>query len=732
MKPLALDRLTRGLAVAGMLLPLIVGVLSAQPVAEGDDPHAGHTHGAGEAHAHHVHQHNATVPPPPAPDWPAETLELFARTPIQAEGRVKPLSTFARFELVRLSGKSRVRLEDGSRLDSLAWLLNCLFYPHVAQHYPVILVENPAVMRAVGLPDEEPRRRFSLVELDPAAAAITALAQQAVQKEDKARTLFERQVLALYQNYAELNDLLQGLLFARTPIVDEGQAAVAEQLEGISAREMRELPYSGLLNLLPRMIDRLPDPTDPAARERLNEPENQQLMGLIARIEAVANRSRALALIPPMSDREREEYYSAGTLLTAAAGGQAGPELALLGALEQLPEQLGDPERFRATLAGFVSESQSAVAARGDAPHLELEIFFYRLKPFHWGLLLFLLGFVLVGLVWLQPGNRWFAGAAWSATGAATLLLIVGITLRCIIRVRPPVSTLYETTLFIPAVAIVVALAIEWINRRRVALSLAAALGVVGLFVANAYELREGGDTMGRLVAVLNSNFWLSTHVTTVTMGYSAGLLAAALGHVYIFTRLVAPGRRELLRQVARMCYGVICFGLLFSFVGTVLGGIWANYSWGRFWGWDPKENGALLIVLANLMILHARLGGYLRDLGICISAVLLAIVVTLSWWGVNLLGIGLHSYGFTTGIMGRLLVFWAIESVVVAVGLLVHARDAAVRRATAGVAGAEGAAGAAGEYSGSGATGREGTEGTPATQGAGDRRIIEPINRFH
>jgi len=255
---------------------------------------------------------------------------------------------------------------------------------------------------------------------------------------------------------------------------------------------------------------------------------------------------------------------------------------------------------------------------------------------------------------------------------------------------------------------------------------------VVGLFVANAYELREGGDTMGRLVAVLNSNFWLSTHVTTVTMGYSAGLLAAALGHVYIFTRLVAPGRRELLRQVARMCYGVICFGLLFSFVGTVLGGIWANYSWGRFWGWDPKENGALLIVLANLMILHARLGGYLRDLGICISAVLLAIVVTLSWWGVNLLGIGLHSYGFTTGIMGRLLVFWAIESVVVAVGLLVHARDAAVRRATAGVAGAEGAAGAAGEYSGSGATGREGTEGTPATQGAGDRRIIEPINRFH
>jgi ABC-type transport system involved in cytochrome c biogenesis permease subunit len=124
------------------------------------------------------------------------------------------------------------------------------------------------------------------------------------------------------------------------------------------------------------------------------------------------------------------------------------------------------------------------------------------------------------------------------------------------------------------------------------------------------------------------------------------------------------------------MAYGTICFGLLFAFLGTMLGGIWANKSWGRFWGWDPKENGALLIVLWNLTILHARMGGYIRDLGVCIAAVFGAVIVSMSWWGVNLLGVGLHSYGFTSGIFGLLAAFWLIETFVMALGLAASARD--------------------------------------------------------
>jgi ABC-type transport system involved in cytochrome c biogenesis permease subunit len=96
------------------------------------------------------------------------------------------------------------------------------------------------------------------------------------------------------------------------------------------------------------------------------------------------------------------------------------------------------------------------------------------------------------------------------------------------------------------------------------------------------------------------------------------------------------------------MIYGVVCFALLFSFTGTILGGIWADQSWGRFWGWDPKENGAVLIVLWNALILHARWGGLIRHRGLAVLAVLGNVVTAFSWFGTNLLGIGLHSYGFT------------------------------------------------------------------------------------
>src|SRR6185436_3236347 len=112
--------------------------------------------------------------------------------------------------------------------------------------------------------------------------------------------------------------------------------------------------------------------------------------------------------------------------------------------------------------------------------------------------------------------------------------------------------------------------------------------------------------------------------------------------------------------------YGVTCFGLLFAFVVTVLGGIWANYSWGRFWGWDPKENGAALICLCMLASLHARMGGYIREMGVHLAAIFTGCVVAFSWWGVNLLGVGLHSYGFTSGIWTATYVFWASQAAMI------------------------------------------------------------------
>ena len=111
--------------------------------------------------------------------------------------------------------------------------------------------------------------------------------------------------------------------------------------------------------------------------------------------------------------------------------------------------------------------------------------------------------------------------------------------------------------------------------------------------------------------------------------------------------------------------FGATIFALFFTLFGTILGGIWADQSWGRFWGWDPKENGALLIVMWQIMILHMRISGYIKPTGFALGMIMNNIVVVLAWFGVNLLSIGLHSYGFASGIAMNLIIFSSIELVI-------------------------------------------------------------------
>jgi cytochrome c biogenesis factor len=192
-----------------------------------------------------------------------------------------------------------------------------------------------------------------------------------------------------------------------------------------------------------------------------------------------------------------------------------------------------------------------------------------------------------------------------------------------------------------------------------------------------AHNLALGGDTMEMMRAVLDTNFWLATHVVTVTMGYAATFFAGVLAIAYIALGVTTPllkvqtGATDLGKALANMVYAIVCFATLFSFAGTVLGGIWADQSWGRFWGWDPKENGALLIVLWNAIILHARWGGLLRDRGIMNLAIFGNVVTSFSWFGVNMLGVGLHSYGFMDQAFVWLLIFTGSQVAIILLGLL-------------------------------------------------------------
>jgi len=156
-----------------------------------------------------------------------------------------------------------------------------------------------------------------------------------------------------------------------------------------------------------------------------------------------------------------------------------------------------------------------------------------------------------------------------------------------------------------------------------------------------------------------------------VTIGYSATFLAGFLAVAYILLGVFTPlMRSELGKSLPKTVYGVICFASLASFVGTVLGGIWADQSWGRFWGWDPKENGAALIVLMNLLILHARWGGMVRERGVAVLAVGGNIVTAWSWFGTNMLGVGLHSYGFMASAVFWLALFMLSQLLIMGIGL--------------------------------------------------------------
>jgi ABC-type transport system involved in cytochrome c biogenesis permease subunit len=235
---------------------------------------------------------------------------------------------------------------------------------------------------------------------------------------------------------------------------------------------------------------------------------------------------------------------------------------------------------------------------------------------------------------------------------------------------RPPVTNLYSSALFIGWAAAALGLVLEAIWPRSIGVAVSSMLGFGTLMIAHFLSL--DGDTMIMLRAVLDTNFWLATHVVIVTLGYAATFVAGILGIIYVvrgvFTRHVT---KEMSKAFASMVFAIVCFATLFSFVGTVLGGIWADQSWGRFWGWDPKENGALIIVLWNALILHARMGGMVRERGLMNLAIFGNIVTSWSWFGTNMLGIGLHSYGFMGAAFWTLLGWVGFNLALIAIGLI-------------------------------------------------------------
>ena len=219
-----------------------------------------------------------------------------------------------------------------------------------------------------------------------------------------------------------------------------------------------------------------------------------------------------------------------------------------------------------------------------------------------------------------------------------------GICARMILHGYPPVTDLYSSAVFIGWGAALSGLLLE--HRLRDGLSLAGAsfAGFAALCAAHGIA---GPGTPEALQAVLNTRFWLIVHVLTISLGYCAILLAGGLAAVSVLREaLGGASHRADARHMEAVLLAVIRFGVGFATAGTLLGGIWADQCWGRFWGWDPKENGALLVVLWYAAILHAWRSGNIRRRGLLGMTLLGDALTAFSWFGINMLGVGLHSYG--------------------------------------------------------------------------------------
>jgi ABC-type transport system involved in cytochrome c biogenesis permease subunit len=606
--------------------------------------------------------------------WSEETLRIAETIPVQDGGRVMPFSTFASFKMLGLHGARSMKIKgdetDGKqetyKIKPTAWMLDALLRPHIAMHQPTFRVDNSDVLRAIGLPVRDKRDRYSYADLEPGRAALFEHATNYSKIAQKERNQLQQQVLALSQNMTQYERLLGYFSFARFGVTMKGS--------GSNGAPDRVVNMSAILATAPVIQEQLQ-----AVRSQGGQlsPHIQDLLQQV--LDAANFGISGLVCVPP-TEKDEAKWLSAGNAIMSVMSGEAkDPEtiIADVAAMESFARAAAeDGPDLRREMAAVRDRFISRAEKRGEFRHIKLENFYLKADWFLNAMVLFILGTLSAFATWsLGRGiaGRVFSWITCSITTVGLILCIVAIVQRCIIMERPPVGNLYDTIIFIAATTVLLSLIVEVMTRRRFALGLAPIIGMLLILLARRYEMGDAKDTMAPLVAVLDSNYWLTTHVITITLGYAGGLLAAALSCCYLLMRGLGldGGDRSQRRALTGAVYGMICVTLFLSLVGTVLGGIWANDSWGRFWGWDPKENGALMIVIWTLVILHARLGGYIKEWGIHFCSVFTACVVAFSWWHVNFLGVGLHNYGFTAG-KSAIWIFYGVMASFLAFGMVI------------------------------------------------------------
>ncbi|MGO8678062.1 MAG: cytochrome c biogenesis protein [Limisphaerales bacterium] len=596
----------------------------------------------------------------------------FGRLPVLLGGRIQPFDSVARNSLLQIRSTGDVPLEQvpswqfwhhPKKLKSSEWLLEVIARPEMADTRPVFLIHHSDLLGELKLEGKGVEKSglhyFAFNELRPVVDEIMRQGQKAGETKSADQTPFQKQVLKL----ANAIQLYQRLKYTVQP----------EEADNF-AKELAEFQR----NLGP--VQAALQANDKG--EAMNNDVIRKVAEPVRQFQAMAEAGYAM-IVPPLDPRETPaRWQTAGaSLLDSLRTGKIHPAMTWFAAMATAyrENKAGDFNHSLADYQGWLASRFGKEVFKGRA-----EFYFNSVKPFLHAMIIYIAAFVLA---LMALATFTLLPALSESLRRSSLYLIIlaglvhtfGLVFRMALEGRPPVTNLYSSAIFIGWGTMILGIILERIYRVGIGNLVASSAGFVTLIIAQ--NLALGGDTMEMMRAVLDTNFWLATHVVIITLGYAATFAAGLVAIIYIllgvFTPMLAVGLRNRTSAVtvgkalSKMVYGIVCFATLFSFTGTVLGGIWADQSWGRFWGWDPKENGALLIVLWNAVILHARWGGTVRDRGIMNLAVFGNIVTSFSWFGVNMLGIGLHSYGFMDAAFKWLMIFVSSQAAIIALGLL-------------------------------------------------------------
>lgn len=285
-----------------------------------------------------------------------------------------------------------------------------------------------------------------------------------------------------------------------------------------------------------------------------------------------------------------------------------------------------------------------------QASKVNIELLYNDIHPFRWAYVFYLIGVLVLLFIWIRKSdkNMWIA---WTFISVGFVIHTLGFLLRVYLAERAPVSNMYETVIWTSWGAVLFAMILEFYYKFRIVLLAGALVGLFALVVAD-YAPAVLDPSIQPLDAVLRSSYWLVIHVMTITISYAAFLLAMGLGDIaLIYYAMGEKKHSETINHLITAIYRAMQIGVAFLAPGIILGGVWADYSWGRFWGWDPKETWALIVLLGYIIVLHARLVGWLKNFGMAAAGIITFSLVIMAWYGVNfVLGAGLHSYGFGAG----------------------------------------------------------------------------------